>query len=185
MKQENNFSGLQCLQILFSQYRRNVNFSALITVELQQKYLENQGEVLLALSNEQQLRAELLTDAEVLKTYAGPVLVRLKNDAWVLMANSRQFVSSETVTIIDPAVGSKQKTIAVPKSQLEERMSGAMIIFRNLAQVDAARHSPSFLPCGNCQTQQYPDGSSPYHARICRRRGGGQGFAFQADCLGL
>lgn len=100
MKQENNFSGLQCLQILFSQYRRNVNFSALITVELQQKYLENQGEVLLALSNEQQLRAELLTDAEVLKTYAGPVLVRLKNDAWVLMANSRQFVSSETVTIM-------------------------------------------------------------------------------------
>lgn len=144
MKQENNFSGLQCLQILFSQYRRNVNFSALITVELQQKYLENQGEVLLALSNEQQLRAELLTDAEVLKTYAGPVLVRLKNDAWVLMANSRQFVSSETVTIIDPAVGSKQKTIAVPKSQLEERMSGAMIIFRNLAQVDAARHSRLF-----------------------------------------
>ncbi len=144
MKQENNFSGLQCLQILFSQYRRNVNFSALITVELQQKYLENQGEVLLALSNEQQLRAELLTDAEVLKTYAGPVLVRLKNDAWVLMANSRQFVSSETVTIIDPAVGSKQKNIAVPKSQLEERMSGAMIIFRNLAQVDAARHSRLF-----------------------------------------
>ncbi|MEI3004379.1 MAG: ABC transporter transmembrane domain-containing protein [Victivallales bacterium] len=144
MKQENNFSGLQCLQILFSQYRRNVNFSALITVELQQKYLENQGEVLLALSNEQQLRAELLTDAEVLKTYAGPVLVRLKNDAWILMANCRQFVSSETVTIIDPAVGSKQKNIAVPKSQLEERISGAMIIFRNLAQVDAARHSRLF-----------------------------------------
>ncbi len=144
MSQNRNFSGLQCLQLLYSQYRRNVNFSALITVDLQEKYQNDPVKTILDLAGEQQLRPESISDIEALKLYSGPVLIRLKNEAWVLMMNSRQLQTSDHVVLFDPGAQGGGKSIQVKKEQLLEQMGSGMILFRNLAQVDAAKHSRLF-----------------------------------------
>ncbi len=134
-----NISGLQCLQALFAQFRRNVNFAALMTEQVQAEYEKEALEILLKLSEEQQLRPEAVNSKESLLSYAGPMLARLTNDSWVMMPNSIQLQNSANVTLLDPTAGSK--FITVPRTQFEERFSGTAIIFHNLAQVDTAKQS--------------------------------------------
>ncbi len=94
------------------------------------------------LSEEQQLRPEVIRSKESLLSYAGPMLARLTNDSWLLLPNSIQLQSSANVTILDPSAGNK--FINVPCTQFEERFSGTGVIFHNLAQIDTAKQSRLF-----------------------------------------
>lgn len=135
-----NSTGLQCLQFLFSQVRRNVNFSSLITNELFKQYQEEPAKILLKLSEQQQLSPELCSDAERLSMYSGPVLLLLQNNNWILVFNSRQLRETEgSVAIIDPAAG--KKVLNVPVKEVQERSGGQFIIFHNLAQVDVRKQT--------------------------------------------
>ena len=134
-----NYSGLQCLQVLFSRVRRGVNFSALVPQKVQEQYQQEPLTVLMNLATGQQLRPEKVSGEEPLLSYNGPALCRLKDDRWILLLNSRQLNKADGVPIFDPAQG--KSAIAVPPAQLKERFSGESIIFHNLAQIDAAKHS--------------------------------------------
>ncbi len=136
------FSGLQCLQALFSQFRRNVNFAALVTEHVRREYEERPLETLLRLSEEHQLRPEAIGSREVLRSYVGPMLAKLGNGSWVLLPNSAQLQNAETVRLLDPSAGAT--LINAPRAQFEERFSGEAVIFRNLAQVDTAKQSKLF-----------------------------------------
>ena len=136
---EDNFSGLQCLRLLFGQFRRGVNFAALITQNIQKEYQETPFEVLLKLAGDQQLRPEKITGTDVLNRYSGPFLALLTNGAWILVLNSRQLRSEDTVSILDPSAGSR--VLTVPRAQFLERFSSQGIVFHNLAQVDTAQHT--------------------------------------------
>ena len=59
-----NKTGLQCLQILFSQVRRNVNFASLITEQLLNEYQQNASDVILKLAEKQELAPEVYTDKD-------------------------------------------------------------------------------------------------------------------------
>ena len=134
-----NYSGLQCLQVLFARVRRGVNFSALVPQKVQEQYQQEPLTVLMNLATGQQLRPEKVSGEEPLLSYNGPALCRLKDDRWILLLNSRQLNKADGVPIFDPAQG--KNAIAVPSAQLKERFSGESIIFHNLAQIDAAKHS--------------------------------------------
>ncbi len=138
----NNLSGLQCLQPLFSQFRRNVNFAALMTVEVQAEYTENPVQTLLKLAEEQQLRPEKISSPEALQSYSGPMLAKLENERWVLLSNSAQLRGEGGVTLFDPGAGTK--FITVPRAQFDERFSGEAVVFRNLAQIDSAQQTKLF-----------------------------------------
>ena len=66
----NNKTGLQCLQFLFGQVRRNVNFHSLITGELLEEYQHNPVDVMLSLAAKQQLAPEVYSDRESLGKYS-------------------------------------------------------------------------------------------------------------------
>ena len=124
--------------MLLSQIRRGLNFSALLTEEVQKSYQEDQAATLVKLAEDQRLRPEHAENLEPLKSYAGPLLARLKNGGWIVLVNSRQ-LDSEVVTLFEPGAGNN--LLNVPKEKVMAELSGEIIIFRNQAQVDAAQQT--------------------------------------------
>jgi len=138
-------SAIECLRQIFNQYRRNVNFDALITGELLDRCKNETVEVLMELANQNDLRAEKHADlTEIAKTYNGPALLQLLNGSWVALARCGQILHDDGVNIYDPAVG---KVLRVKKQQLLERAGSELIIFRNLQEVDAQEQSALFCLC--------------------------------------
>ena len=133
-----NPSGLICLKVLLAQFRRGVNFAALMTDEIQEKYQANDLDTLFKLTESQELRSEKVSSLEQVSNYNGPMLAKLNNGNWLLVINSSQ-IDKDNMAILDPAVG--QKIISVPSAQFKENFSGTALIFRNLAQVDAAKQT--------------------------------------------
>ena len=147
MPEPGKISSLECLRQLFGQFRRTVNFDALLTDEIRQRCgnPETELNVIAELANSHELGAENHTDlAEVAKTYSGPVLLRLETGSWILLGNSTQFIREERVTIFDPIAG---KALAVPQKQLRERAGNAVFIFRGLQEVNAKEQSGLFCLC--------------------------------------
>ena len=135
-----NPSGLQCLKAIFSQVRRGVNFTALLTKKIQEDYNAAPESVLLKLSADQGLRPEQTEGLEIFSGYGGPALVQLKNNNWVVLPQSKQFAEAEFVAVFDPLSG-KEGVISVARAQLLEQFSGKAIIFHNLAQVDSKKQT--------------------------------------------
>ncbi|MFA6480665.1 MAG: ABC transporter transmembrane domain-containing protein [Victivallaceae bacterium] len=147
MVESNNDSGLQCLQRLFSQFRRNVNFIALLTDELKQKYVVDPVKTLQELSSAQSLIPEVHKDlAEIARSYSGPALLLLKNGNWIIVQDIGLLNAGPNAVIIDPGVD-QSKLLTVPAKQLLERASDQVIIFRNLQEVDIQKHSALFCFC--------------------------------------
>ena len=133
-----NPSGLICLRVLLAQFRRGVNFAALITDDIQKQYQENDLDTLFKLTEAQELRSEKIASLEAVSNYNGPMLARMKSDGWILVVNSAQ-INKEAMAILDPSAG--QKIISVSTQEFKERFGDCAIIFRNLAQVDAAKQT--------------------------------------------
>ena len=134
----NNPSGLICLKVLLSQFRRGVNFAALITNQVQQAYQQNELDTLFTLAEAQQLRCEKISSLEAVGSYNGPMFAKLKDGSWILVINTIQ-IGKETMTVLAPAKG--QKVTPVPSAVFKEEFNGEAIIFRNLAQVDSAKQT--------------------------------------------
>ena len=140
--------GLWCLARLFGQFRRTVNFEALLTDEVKRQYAEDEAEALLKLAAGQDLRPERHDDlAEISKSYHGPAMVRLSGGGWVLILNTRQAASEERCVILDPATPGGRKGLMVPSSELLSKAEGPVLVFRNLQEVDARQQSALFSLC--------------------------------------
>ena len=68
--QQQNLSALFCMRALFLQFRRNVNFNALITEELKNRFLADEITVLTELAEAQNLRPEVASSTEVFEAYS-------------------------------------------------------------------------------------------------------------------
>jgi ATP-binding cassette subfamily B protein len=147
MGEPNNDSGLQCLQRLFSQFRRNVNFSALLTDELKLKYEADPVKTLQELASAQSLVPEVHKNlAEIAKSYSGPALLLLQSGNWVIVQDIGQLNAGTSAVVIDPGVD-QSKLLTVPVKQILERASNHVVIFRNLQEVDIQKHSALFCFC--------------------------------------
>lgn len=136
----NNRTGLLCLQFLFGQVRRNVNFSSLITDNLLEEYQKTPVNVILMLAEKQQLSPEVYSSREMLDKYSGPMLMAIDDANWIFIFNSSQLKDNNgTAVIIDPNLGNKALT--VPVKQILERCSGQCIVFHNLAQINASKQT--------------------------------------------
>ena len=143
--QLNNPSGIECLRRIFTQFRHNVNYDALITDELRERCKTEEADVIMELANNHDLRAEKHTDiTEISKTYNGPALLKLNNESWILIMRSQQIDKEDTVAIFDPSCG---KSLLVNKSQVLERAADETVIFHNLQEVDSQEQSALFCLC--------------------------------------
>ncbi len=138
-------TGMECLRRLFGQFRRNVNFDALLTDELCERCRQEELDVIMELAAQHDLRPEKHTDIqEVAKTYNGPALLRLNNQTWILLLRSQQIARENAAAIYDPT---SDKSLLVKKEQILERAGDAVVVFRNLQEVDAQAQSALFCLC--------------------------------------
>ncbi len=146
MSNGQDVSGLRCLQMLFSKVRRNVNFASLITDALLQEYQQSPSDIIIKLSENQQLSPETVIGEEKLNLYAGPAVCQLKGGRWVLVFDTRHLKNPEgQTTLVDP--GNSNQVLKVNTAEFLQQFDGVAIIFRNLAQVDARKQTrlTSFL----------------------------------------
>lgn len=142
-------SALECLRILFSQVRREVNFNALLTDETVRNAETAEGEltVLLQLSEAQKLEPEQLKELINLPPQAsGPALIRLGGRHWILLQNIRQLADENTV-IVEPVPNHPPRALRVKSAEIRERFDGAAIFFRNLQEVDSAKQTALYCLC--------------------------------------
>ena len=144
---QENLSGLLCLRLLLSQTRRSVNFAALITKNVHEAYRRDPFQTLMKLSEDQLLRPEKLLSLEALPSYNGPILAKLDNDNWILIANSRQLVAGEKVSVYNPAEQQEAKIVMLENACVKARLTQENIIFNNLAQVDVTKQTRLFSFC--------------------------------------
>mgnify|MGYP000850255940 CR=1 FL=1 len=147
MLNDHDYSGLCCLQVLFSQFRREVNFAALVNEELEAKYQKNEADTLLEVAAIHQFQPETTQISEAAEVYAGPALLRLKNGNWVLLLNLAQLKNEESSALFDPLRPKEKQNISVPNEKIIERAGEPLIIFRNLQQIDLAQQSAIFALC--------------------------------------
>ena len=125
--QLSNPSGIECLRRIFGQFRRNINFDALMTEELRNRCKTAEADVIMELANSHDLRAEKHGNIqEIAQTYNGPALLKLTNDSWILIMRCQQVDKEDSVAIFDPSCG---KSLLVKKSQLLERASETVLLF--------------------------------------------------------
>ncbi len=142
--QQAKYSGLDCLQMLVENLRRNINFDAVMTGELKARYLDAPADVLLEIADNLQLKPELVTDlAADFSNYAGPALLPLQNGNWICLLKLSQLAGSK-VDLFDPLMNTATNTISVPKDQLLGKAAGQAILFRNLNAVDHSRQTALF-----------------------------------------
>ena len=149
MAEQNGIGGgLWCLSRLFGQFRRTVNFEALLTEEILQAYAADEVETLVKLASGQDLRPERTGNlGEIAKSYYGPALVKLTGGDWILVLNTRQIASEERCVILDPSSAGGRKGLMVPCSEVLSKAGGQAVIFRNLQEVDACQQSALFSLC--------------------------------------
>ena len=138
-------SGIECLRVLFGQFRRNINFDALITQEIIERCQTDEASVLVELAATQELRPEKHNSLqEIAKTYNGPALLQLTNSSWIVLMRCNQVLKEDSVVIYDP---SAKNSLRVKKEQLLERAGDTVVVFRNLQEVDAVEQSALFCLC--------------------------------------
>ncbi|MBR4664150.1 MAG: hypothetical protein IKO93_09775, partial [Lentisphaeria bacterium] len=149
MAEIKNSSALACLGILFSQVRREVNFNALLTTDITQNLDTEEGElqVLMHLADNQKLEpVQQETLEQAAKDFTGPALIRLADRKWVLIQNIRQACEDNAI-VIEPVPGQSPRALRVKSEELSRRFGGAVIVFRNLQEVDSSKQSSLFCLC--------------------------------------
>ena len=144
-------SALACLRILFSQVRREVNFDALLPADAGQNLESAEGELtlLMQLSSHQKLDPVQFEDlGKAAEGFTGPALIRLTGRKWVLIQNIRQ-AAEEFSIVIEPAdtEGQPPRALRVKSENVAGNFEGAVIVFRNLQEVDSAKQSALFCLC--------------------------------------
>lgn len=137
-------SGVVCLRNLAANLKRDINFDALLTPELEKELDGDPVKGLLKLAAGLQLEPESHNNVtELADTYAGPALVQLQNRNWVCAVNLAQ-VKQDSMTLFDPLVRGGSPMISVPKTQFVEKLAGPVLIFRLLQAVDNRKNSALF-----------------------------------------
>jgi ATP-binding cassette subfamily B protein len=129
---------------LTANLKRDINFDALLTPEVEEELGKDSVGGLLKLAVALRLEPELHNDAvELAKSYQGPALLQLTNGNWVCAVNLGQ-IAQESMTLFDPLVKGQSQMINVPADQVKERLQGPIVIFRLLQAVDNRKHSALF-----------------------------------------
>ena len=147
MNKEN--SALECLRILFSQVRREVNFDALLSSENLRNPDDAEQEIaaVMHLASGQNLDPVRYDDLNsAAEKASGPALIRLNGRKWVLIQNIRQ-AAEEFSIVIEPAEGKPPQAFRVKNEDLKRSFENIVIAFRNLQEINFARQTALFCLC--------------------------------------
>ncbi len=138
-------NGILCLKFVASQLRRKVNFDALVTNEVLAEYGNDAVKALTGLAAKLDLGPEGFQDyQEPIRRFRGAALAQLTGGNWVLLFRMEQLGTSSAIAILDPSQPAGRNQLTVPADQLKSRMTGFLLVFSKLQEVDSRKYSSLF-----------------------------------------
>ena len=135
-------SGLDCLKELIKQMRLAPDYDGIVNDEMLALYDQDSLKALIETATRMDYQPEIKNIAE-LAEFNGPALVLLKNDHYVCMVNCSQ-TATDKVALFNPRGKAGQQSIILPIEQFKQIIDGRCVIFNNLQDFDARRHSSVF-----------------------------------------
>ncbi len=137
-------SGIECLRQLTGNFRREINFSALVTPALLASYQQDSLAALLTLAKHLHLAPEVVSNAtETAKTYTGPALLECLDGQWLCLPHLQQLQKQESIKVIAQH-NDKIAVTNLATADLLLKLSNRLIVFRQLQQIDNRRQSGLF-----------------------------------------
>jgi ATP-binding cassette subfamily B protein len=135
-------SGLRCLQELVTKLHLAPDWDSVVDDDLRSLYERDPMAALKQAGEEFEYQPEV-HDISELREYPGPAIVQLKNNEYVCAVNISQLAGGK-VGLFNPRGEKGPCTIVLPAESLLQIASGPCMIFRNLRDFDAKRHSAVF-----------------------------------------
>ena len=135
-------SGLDCLKELLKKLRLNPDWDGIVTADMISLYDTDSLEALIKITGVMDYQPEV-KEIGSLADFNGPALVLLKNNHYVCMINCTQ-LAGQTVGLYNPRGQNGNVNIVLPVSQVHQIAEGRCLIFRNLRDFDARKHSSVF-----------------------------------------
>ena len=135
-------SGLDCLKELLKRLRLNPDWDGIVTADMISLYDTDSLDALTKITITMDYQPEVKMIGE-LTDFNGPALVLLKNNHYVCMVNCTQ-LAKDTVGLYNPRGQNGNCNIFLQTPQLHQIAEGRCLIFHNLRDFDARRHSSVF-----------------------------------------
>ena len=135
-------SGISCLRELLKRLRLNPDWDGIVTADMISRYDTDSLDALVKITGVMDYQPEVKNIAE-LTEFNGPALVLLKNNHYVCLVNCSQLAAGK-VALYNPRGQEGNCNIVLPVPQLHQIAEGRCLIFHNLRDFDAAKHSSVF-----------------------------------------
>ena len=135
-------SGLDCLKELIKRMRLSPDYDGIVDDEMLALYDQDSLKALIETATRMDYQPEIKNIAE-LAGFNGPALALLKNDHYVCVVNCSQ-MATDKVALFNPRGKAGQQSIILPIEQFKQIVEGRCVIFNNLQDFDARRHSSVF-----------------------------------------
>ncbi len=135
-------SGLDCLKELLKRLRLNPDWDSIVTADMIALYDTDSIGALTRITNLMDYQPEV-RDIQEVSDLNGPALVLLKNNHYVCLINCTQ-LAGEKIGLFNPRGQNGPQTVVLATGQFMQITEGRCIIFKNLRDFDAKRHSSVF-----------------------------------------
>ena len=132
-------SGIYCLQELIKKLHLTPDWDGIVNDEMYAAYDTDSIGTLLKIGEAMDYQPEV-RQVETLADFGGPAIALLKNNHYVCIVNCSQ-LSGDKVGLFNPRGQNGPQTILLPKEQFKQIAEGRCVIFHNLRDFDAHRHS--------------------------------------------
>ena len=135
-------SGLLCLREIAAQLHWNVNFSALITEDVKQKYANDPVACIVEITEKLGWKPKTVTgQQDFLQTCSDPVLIQFRSGRFVFAFKPGE-MKSTGIELIDPEAANRK--VVMPSHDVIAAFSGTAVVFGNLQEVDPKQQTGLF-----------------------------------------
>ena len=135
-------SGLDCLKELLKKMNLSPDWDSIVNDEMLELYDKDSLSALKQIGDKMDYQPEICELAN-LGEYKGPAIALLKNNHYVCVVNASQ-LNGDRVGLFNPRGQNGPQTIVLEVSRFSQIIEGHCVIFRNLRDFDAHRHSSVF-----------------------------------------
>ena len=135
-------SGLDCFKELIKRLRLAPDYDGIVNEEMLALYDKDAVKALVEIAGRMDYQPEV-KDISELTAFNGPAIALLKNNHFVCIVNCTQ-LATEKSGLFNPRGQNGPQNIVLPNEQLKQIAEGRCVIFNNLRDFDARRHSSVF-----------------------------------------
>lgn len=135
-------SGIDCLKELIKQLRLAPDWEGIVDAKTEQQYDTDSINTIVQIGEKMDYQPEI-RQLDSLADFNGPAIVLLKNNHYVCAVNCLQ-LASDKIGLFNPRGQNGPQTVTLPTEQFRQITEGKCVIFHNLRDFDAIRHSSVF-----------------------------------------